>query len=56
MKPRTKNDSWYYPASKTPARRRVRRIAAKRRRRADREDLVAVRERLREECEGDEED
>lgn len=36
MKPRAKNDSWWYPASKTPARKRVRRIANKRHRRADR--------------------
>ena len=35
MKPRAKNDSWHYPASKTPARKRVRRIANKRHRRAD---------------------
>ncbi len=34
MKPRTKNDSWWYPTSKTPARKRVRRIANKRHRRA----------------------
>ena len=40
MKPRAKNDSWRYPASKTPARKRVRRISNKRHRQADRKLMM----------------
>ena len=36
MKPRAKNDSWWYPAARKASRRRIRRIANKRHRRADR--------------------
>jgi hypothetical protein len=36
MKPRVKNDSWCYTASKPSARNRVKRIAHKRHRRDDR--------------------
>ncbi|MDR1622110.1 MAG: hypothetical protein LBS00_07030 [Synergistaceae bacterium] len=35
MKPRVKNDSWCYTASKTAARQRVKRLSAKRHRRED---------------------
>lgn len=45
MKPRAKNDSWWYPATKRASRRRVRRITNKRHRRADRK-LIQKEENL----------
>jgi hypothetical protein len=39
MKPRVKNDSWCYTASKTAARRRVKRLSVKRHRQEDRKIL-----------------
>ena len=36
MKPRVKNDSWYYTASTKSARRNIRRLARKRHREGDR--------------------
>jgi hypothetical protein len=36
MRPRVKNDSWCYTTSKTSARKKVKRIANKQRRRNDR--------------------
>ena len=41
MKPRTKNDSWFYYGARTGTRQRIRRIAAKRRRWADRAVIKA---------------
>lgn len=35
MKPRSKNDSWFYYGGSAPIRRRIRRISNKRHRRAD---------------------
>jgi hypothetical protein len=40
MKPRVKNDSWVYTASKTSARVKVKRLSHKRHRRNDREAAV----------------
>ncbi|MBQ7545254.1 MAG: hypothetical protein IJT02_09980 [Synergistaceae bacterium] len=35
MKPRVKNDSWVYTASKTKTRRKVKRLSSKRHRQGD---------------------
>ncbi|MBQ7263518.1 MAG: hypothetical protein IJR14_07335 [Synergistaceae bacterium] len=43
MKPRAKEDSWFWPATKTAARRRIRRLQNKRHRRADRAIVHAER-------------
>ena len=45
MKARSKNDSWWYPAAGKASRRRIRRIANKRHRRADRK-LIREEEKL----------
>ena len=44
MKPRVKNDSWVYTASKTSARRKVKRLSNKRHRQGDRTHIIREQE------------
>jgi hypothetical protein len=44
MKPRVKNDSWCYTASKTAARQKVRRLTRKRHRQEDRKIIGGAKD------------
>ena len=50
MKPRAKNDSWFYPASRSAARRKIKRLANKRHRQADRDVTKRDREEGEDAC------
>ena len=46
MKPRVKNDSWVYTASKVKARKKVKRLSNKRHRQGDAKAILAEQEMI----------